>query len=100
MLYSNKTKSDILASEELDHFARINATNFKIHHTLTRHNSETEGTWEGLRGRITGEMLSACGFPEPSPETIIVYCGPPGLNKTVEDLLINLGYTKDMLHKF
>jgi hypothetical protein len=57
MLYSNKTKSDILAAEELDHFARINASNLKIHHTLTRHNSETEGKWEGMLGRITAEML-------------------------------------------
>ena len=100
MLFSNKTKSDILVQEELDNFARLNVTNLKIHHTLTRHNSEIEGKWEGLFGRITSEMLTACGFPEPSPETMILYCGPPGLNKTVEDLMLKLGYSKDMLHKF
>jgi cytochrome-b5 reductase len=100
MLYSNKTKTDILSKEELEHFERVNVTNLKIHHTLTRHNTETDGHWEGLSGRITAEMIKACGFPEPSPETLIVYCGPPGMNKTVEELMLKLGYTKDMLHKF
>ena len=100
MLYTNKTKNDILAKEELEHFERLNVTNLKIHHKLTRHNKETDGQWEGLTGRINAEMIQVCGFPEPSAETLIVYCGPPGMNKTVEDLMLKLGYTKDMLHKF
>jgi NAD(P)H-flavin reductase len=57
MLYTNKTKTDILSREELDHFERVNVTNLKIHHTLTRHNTETDGEWEGLSGRITSEMI-------------------------------------------
>jgi NAD(P)H-flavin reductase len=100
MLYSNKTRKDILAHEELEHFSRVNVTNLKIHHTLTRHNHDTDGEWEGHRGRITAELLKACGFPEPSPDTLIVYCGPPLMNKTIEDLMLQMGYTKDMLHKF
>jgi len=55
LLYSNKTKDDILVQEELDNYARINADNLKIRHTLTRH---TEGDWAGLTGRISAEMLS------------------------------------------
>ena len=100
LLYTNKTKTDILSQEELEHFQRVNVTNLKIHYTLTRHNTETDGQWEGLTGRITAEMIKACELPEPSPETLIVYCGPTGMNKTVEDLMLKLGYTKDMLHKF
>ncbi len=45
-------------------------------------------------------MLISCGFPEPSAETLIAYCGPPGMNKTVEDILTKMGYTRDMMHKF
>ena len=97
LIYSNKTKDDILVKEELDNFARINSDNLKIIHTLTRH---TEGDWTGLTGRISAELLSICNFPEPSAETLIVYCGPAGMNKTVEEVLIKLGYSKDMMHKF
>jgi ferredoxin-NADP reductase len=45
-------------------------------------------------------MLKECRFPEPSPETLIVYCGPAPFNKTVEEVLTSLGYDKDMMHKF
>lgn len=100
LLYSNKTKSDILTKDDLDNFNRINGSHFKIHHTLTRHQDASDGEWEGLKGRISTEMLAKCGFPEPSPETLIVYCGPPAMNKTVEEIMAKLGYTKEMLHKF
>lgn len=71
-----------------------------VHHTLTRH-VDTDGDWQGVKGRITKELLAACKFPEPSEDTLIVYCGPPAFNKTIEEILLNsMGYSKDMLHKF
>jgi len=100
MLYSNKTKDDILAKAELDELVKMNPDNFKLYHTLTRHDDARDGEWDGLRGRITAEQIKQCGFPEPSPETLICYCGSAGFNKTVEDVLGKLGYDKDMLFKF
>lgn len=99
LLYTNKNKSDILINEALDDFARVNK-NLRIFHTLTRYIADVDFEWHGLKGRITPEMLKQCGFPEPSLETLIVYCGPPGMNKTVEEILGKLGYTRDMIHKF
>ena len=60
MLYSNKTKDDILAKEELEALRVKNPDHFKLHHTLTRHSDEKDGEWGGLRGRITQEKLKEC----------------------------------------
>jgi hypothetical protein len=72
----------------------------KVFHTLTRHDDEKHGEWNGLRGRVNADMLRACNFPEPSEDTLIGYCSPAACNKTVEEILTNLGYTKDMIYKF
>jgi ferredoxin-NADP reductase len=97
LLYSNKEKSDILLQDELNSFVN---EHLRIFHTLTRHTDAKHGEWAGLKGRITEEMVKSCGFPEPSAETLIGYCGPAGFNKTVEELFAKLGYSKDMLYKF
>lgn len=99
LLYTNKTKDDILLHRELETFGKENA-NFKLVLTLTRHSPAKHGEWNGLQGRITEEMLKQAGLPAPSEETLICYCGPAAFNKTVEELLTKMGYTKDMMHKF
>jgi ferredoxin-NADP reductase len=100
VLYSNKTKDDILLKDEIDELARINPDHLKLFHTLTRHVDEKDGEWLSLRGRIFAEMVIQCQFPEPSPETLILYCGPSPFNKTVLEILTTLGYTDDMIYKF
>jgi NAD(P)H-flavin reductase len=96
MIYSNKTKDDILIKDELERFSGSNL-NFKLYHTLTRHDDAKYGAWLGLRGRISEEMLKNCNFPEPSEETLICFCGPREFNKTCEQILTKLGYTNDMI---
>jgi len=46
-LNSNKTKSDILIKSELDELDAMNP-NLRMFHTLTRHDSERDGEWDGL----------------------------------------------------
>lgn len=60
LIYSNKTKDDILLKDELDELARTNPDHFKLFHTLTRHVDETQGEWIGLRGRVFAEMIAHC----------------------------------------
>ncbi len=55
-LYSNKTKDDILLEDELNELVRLDP-NFKLYHTLTRHNEEKHGKWDGFTGRISLEMI-------------------------------------------
>lgn len=76
MIYSNKTKDDILLKDELDRLLSMNNDKFALYHTLTRHNEEAHGKWDGLTGRVNSDMFKQCGFPEPSEETLILYCGP------------------------
>ncbi|CDW86628.1 nadh-cytochrome b5 reductase 1-like [Stylonychia lemnae] len=100
MLYSNKSKDDILVKDELDQLSQQNTNNLKLYHTLTRHDDEKHGEWTGLKGRVSAEHIKQCRFPEPSSDTLIVYCGPAAFGKTVEEVLTSLGYTKEMMHKF
>ena len=70
----------------------MNPDNFKLFHTLTRHNDEEHGEWDGLRGRLTWEMLQQCGFPEPADDVLILRCGPKGMNETVSAIMNANGY--------
>lgn len=56
LLFSNKTKNDILIGEQLEELQKINESHLKVFHTLTRHN-EKDGSWDGLQGRVSYEML-------------------------------------------
>ncbi len=100
MIFSNKTSDDILVREQLDKFSEINPHHFKLYHTLTRHDDAKHGEFRGLKGRVSAELFKTCGLPEPSPETLICYCGPAAFNKTVVETLTAMGYTEDMLFKF
>eukprot|EP00347_Sterkiella_histriomuscorum_P009954 403339240 len=100
MIYSNKTLDDILLKEDLDNLVTQNKDKLSLYHTLTRHNEEKDGKWDGLTGRVNAEMLKQCKFPEPSEETLIAYCGPLAFGKMMEETLLALGYTNDMFYKF
>ena len=39
-------------------------------------------------------------LPQPDPDTIILYCGPPPFEKMIDEKLKALGYKDDMLFKF
>lgn len=57
LLFSNKTKGDILCKDQIDELVQKNPAKFRVFHTLTRHNTETDGDWDGLTGRVSMEML-------------------------------------------
>ena len=53
----------------------MNPDNLELTHTLTRHNPETHGEWDGLQGRVNIEMIQKLGFPPPADDTFIFICG-------------------------
>ena len=55
-LNTNKTQADILIKGELDALEAMNP-NLRIFHTLTRHNEERDGKWDGLQGRLNLDLL-------------------------------------------
>ena len=89
LLFTNKTKDDILCKTQLDELSKYE--NVKVFHTLTRHKEE-HGAWDGLQGRVSLEMLKQCGFPQPADDVFICFCGPKSMNSTVIEALKEGGY--------
>lgn len=73
-----------------------NKDKFKLLYTV---DVKPENTWEGNVGFVTKDMISK-NLPEPSPDTIIMYCGPPPFEDMMKLHLKELGYTEDMVYKF
>ena len=65
----------------------------KVYHTLTRHDENKDGEWNGFTGRINLEMIQKCGFPEPAEDTLIGICGPKHFKENIlNEILIPQGY--------
>lgn len=47
LLFSNKTKGDILCLEDIEALQALAPKQFKVHHTLTRHDAARDGEWTG-----------------------------------------------------
>ena len=61
---------------------------------------EEKEQWQQGVGFVTKEMLTNF-MPAPSPETLIVYCGPPFFEKDMRTFLKEMGYDeKTMTFKF
>ncbi|KAF7838678.1 NADH-cytochrome b5 reductase-like protein [Senna tora] len=105
-LYANNTPDDILLKQKLDLLAASHP-NFKVYYTV----SSPSKTWKGGVGHISKDMAEK-GLPNPSDDTLILVCGPPGFMKHVSGekanwaqgelsgLLKDLGYTEQMVFKF
>jgi len=68
--------------------------NFKVFHSLTRHDEAKHGKWEGLTGRINLDLLKKCGLPEPSEDFFLGCCGPKGFGDSITAPLPDLGFVK------
>jgi NAD(P)H-flavin reductase len=74
ILWSNKTKEDLFYVKEMERMMKksFHADHCKMRTTLTR--MAPEG-WDQDTGRISKELLRA-RMPKPSPDCVIVVCGP------------------------
>ena len=82
-----------MIKEQLDNLAAINP-NFKVYHTLTRHDEAKDGAWDGLTGRISWEMFQQCGFPAPADDVFVGICGPKAFNEQAKQILAANGYVQ------
>ncbi|CDW86183.1 nadh-cytochrome b5 reductase [Stylonychia lemnae] len=97
LIYGSRTIGDILLKEQLDQFRNSNPTSFKLFYTI--YDETPNPSWEGGKGFIDKQML-AQNLPKPSPDTIILYCGPPSFDKAILNHLQELGYDNTMIQKF
>ncbi|KAB1201996.1 NADH--cytochrome b5 reductase 1 [Morella rubra] len=81
--------------EELDSFASKFPNRLKVYYVL----EQPPTAWNGGTGFITKEMIQT-HCPAPAPDIQILRCGPPAMNKAMEDHLNALGYTSDMQFEF
>lgn len=98
LIFGNRTVEDILLKEELESYALANTSRFKLHLTVDVKPEDTIN-WKGSVGFVTKDMLRST-MPEPSADTIILYCGPPPFEEMMQKHLKELGYSNDMVFKF
>ncbi|TGO13428.1 hypothetical protein BTUL_0070g00200 [Botrytis tulipae] len=89
LLYGNNSEEDILLRDQLDDFAKKYPENFKVHCVLSKPSEE----WKLAKGYVTKEMVKEC-FPEPSDDSKVLLCGPPGLVDSMKTSLVELGWQK------
>lgn len=55
--------------------------------------------WQGGKGYVSQDIVHE-HLPLPNPEVMVLRCGPPAMNKAVETLLDDAGFSKDMQFEF
>jgi len=84
LLYGNRTELDIVFKEELGQMSRANPR-FRLVHTLEA--PQDRSAWQGRTGFISEQMIRE-EIPDYLERTFFV-CGPPGMVKTLSELLVN-----------
>ncbi len=86
LLYSARTRDDVLYRDELDRLARD--PEVQVRFALTRHAPDD---WQGYRRRIDRAMLAEAGWP-PSATPRVFVCGPTPFVESAATLLVELGH--------
>jgi ferredoxin-NADP reductase len=87
LIYSSRTREDIIFRDELEQFA-ARSPELQVIHTLTR---TQPPRWEGRAGRIDARMLAETAHsPESMPVTYI--CGPTSFVEVASRALVLLGH--------
>lgn len=95
LVYSNRRREDILLRSELAALVEEGKLDFKLLHTLTGAEQKPAG-WDETTGRIDEAKLVSI-LPAPSLRTVVVICGPAGMNETALRILRGVGYAENML---
>ena len=96
LVFSNKTRDDILCKTELDQIVNDpECNNVQIIHTITR---EQGDLGPGIKsGRVSIEMLREIGFPEPGEDTLVLQCGPRAMIEANKAILKEAGHDESRL---
>merc|ERR1712025_175499 len=89
LIYANKTEDDILVKDLLDAAVKESNGRFNVTYTL----DYPPSGWKGKTGFITQEMIKGC-LPAPSPEVLVLMCGPPPMIEAQKKNLDALEYDK------
>ena len=111
LLFANHSEDDVLLKQELDQMAKLHP-NFKVYYTVSR--PKDLKSWKaqnGLVGRVNKDLIKTI-IPAPSPDSMVMVCGPEGLMELVSGglapdhsqgelsgLLKEMKYTPEMVLK-
>lgn len=90
LIASNKTEGDIAFRDELEEMESGNP-HLRVVHTLTR----ADESWKGRREHICENMILK-EIPD-YKERVFYLCGPPGMMKSVKELLDEMHVPKSMM---
>ena len=105
LIFGNLTEDDILLKQELEELM-LKHDNFNVHYVINEVKNPNF-PWNGSVGLINAVIISQ-HLPKPDPNTKILICGPPPMNKAMAAHLESLGYDQlktpcdpnDMVFKF
>lgn len=95
LLDGNRMEEDILCRTEIDKLAASSQEKCRIVHTLSRPSS----SWTGSVGRMDKAFIAAeIGLPGPGAEELVLLCGPPSMERSVQEILHSIGWSdKDIV---
>jgi nitrate reductase (NAD(P)H) len=89
VLDGNREEGDILLREELDGLEKESKGRCRLVHTLSR---PGEG-WTGLKGRVDKGLLEReVGRPTEERDTMVLICGPEGMEEAAKETLLGMGW--------
>lgn len=95
LLFANVSQQDILLKDELDDLARAHPQQLYVHYVI----DAPEQGWGGSTGYVTPELMRQ-HCPSPGPDTMLLFCGPRPMTRSLESSAASLGFTKAQLHTF
>jgi cytochrome-b5 reductase len=95
LLFANVSIRDILLKNELEEMMRSHPEQFYVHFVV----DEAPEGWTGSVGYVTAAMIQQ-HCPEPSSESMLLFCGPRSMTKALQNLASELGYLKDQTFAF
>ncbi|KAL2267499.1 hypothetical protein VTJ83DRAFT_4776 [Remersonia thermophila] len=94
LLDGNRSEEDILLRAELDEMEQAGGERCRVVHTLSRPSER----WEGLRGRMDRAFLEReVGAPPPERDALVLVCGPEGMERTVKEAFLAMGWLEEDL---
>jgi ferredoxin-NADP reductase len=88
LIYSNRTKQDIIYKDELEEIEKNNS-NIKVIHCLTREK------WEGESGRINKDTLLK--YVKKPKNRLWYVCGPPKMVGDLRKIVLDMGVSEERL---
>ena len=92
LIDSNRFVEDILLRDDLDRYAAAR-DNIDVIHTLS--GKQLPEDWQGLRGRVTWDLLDKHFVKEEGENHLLMLCGPPQLEKLCRAWAESRGITEE-----